>query len=26
MPAFIKDGDRVKIDTESGPYMERIQS
>jgi elongation factor P len=26
VPAFIKDGDRVKIDTESGSYMERIQS
>ena len=26
VPAFIKDGDKVKIDTESGSYMERIQS
>lgn len=25
VPAFIKEGDRVKIDTESGQYMERIQ-
>jgi elongation factor P len=26
VPAFIKDGDRVKIDTASGEYMERVQS
>lgn len=26
VPAFIKEGDRVKIDTESGQYMERVQS
>ncbi|MFO0426385.1 MAG: elongation factor P [Planctomyces sp.] len=26
VPAFIKDGDRVKIDTESGTYMERVQN
>jgi elongation factor P len=25
VPAFIKEGDNVKIDTESGQYMERIQ-
>ncbi|MEY2727618.1 MAG: hypothetical protein RLZZ458_3485 [Planctomycetota bacterium] len=26
VPAFIKDGDRVKIDTATGQYMERVQS
>ncbi|MEY3173640.1 MAG: Elongation factor [Planctomycetota bacterium] len=26
VPAFIKEGDRVKIDTASGEYMERVQS
>jgi elongation factor P len=26
VPAFIKEGDRVKIDTASGQYMERVQS
>ena len=26
VPSFIKEGDRVKIDTESGQYMERVQS
>ncbi len=26
VPAFIKEGDRVKIDTESGQYMERVQN
>jgi elongation factor P len=25
VPSFIKEGDNVKIDTESGQYMERIQ-
>ncbi len=25
VPAFIKEGDRVKIDTASGEYMERVQ-
>jgi elongation factor P len=25
VPAFIKEGDKVKIDTDSGQYMERIQ-
>jgi elongation factor P len=26
VPAFIKQGDRVKIDVESGSYLERVQS
>ncbi|MGB0739622.1 MAG: elongation factor P [Planctomycetaceae bacterium] len=26
VPSFIKEGDRVKIETESGQYMERVQS
>lgn len=26
VPAFIKEGDKVKIDTESGLYMERVQA
>lgn len=26
VPAFIKEGDRVKIDTETGSYLERVQS
>ncbi len=26
VPSFIKEGDKVKIDTESGQYMERVQS
>lgn len=26
VPAFIRDGDKIKIDTESGQYMERVQS
>ena len=26
VPSFIKEGDRVKIDTESGSYLERVQS
>jgi len=26
VPAFIKEGDRIKIDTSSGEYMERVQS
>lgn len=26
VPAFIKEGDRIKIDTSSGQYMERVQS
>ncbi|MEJ7593745.1 MAG: hypothetical protein WKF77_19580 [Planctomycetaceae bacterium] len=26
VPAFIKEGDKVKIDTESGQYHERVQA
>ena len=26
VPAFIKEGDRIKIDTESGDYLERVAS